>query len=309
MKIAVFGAGGVGGYLGGLLALAGHDVSFIARGEHLEAIRTTGLKVKSVNGDFIVQPAIATSEPGEIGPVEYVIVGVKHYHLSETARQIKPLLSSKTTVVPLQNGVDAHDILIESLNPDVVVAGFTRIVSMIEASGVIYQPSKIQEVYVGELDRSQSNRCQKIVDAWADCGVDASQPEDIYIPMWTKFIFMASYGGVSSLVKVPSGELLACPESRELLVKAMQEVEAVGRGRGIDLAADVVPAAMTTLERFEPTTTSSTQRDVTAGNMFELEAFSGTVLRLGREAGISTPVHEVLYGLLRPALLQAISQR
>jgi len=309
MKIAVFGAGGVGGYLGGLLALAGHDVSFIARGEHLEAIRAVGLKVNSVNGDFKVQPAVATSAPGDIGPVEFVIVAVKHYQLSEVARQIKPLIGSKTTVVPLQNGVDAHDVLIESLNPKAVVGGFTRIVSMIEAPGVIHQPSKIQEVYVGELDRSQSNRCQKIVDAWAECGVDAFQPEDIYTPMWTKFLFIAAYGGVSSLAQVPSGELLACPESRDLLVRAMQEIEAVGRARGIVLASDAVPAAIATLECFEPTTTSSTQRDVAAGNLFELEVFSGTVVRLGREAGITTPVHEVIYGLLRPALLRAISQR
>jgi 2-dehydropantoate 2-reductase len=308
MKIAVFGAGGVGGYLGGLLAFAGHEVGFITRGDHLNAIRSQGLVVKSVNGDFKVDPVLATSESEEIGKVEYVIVAVKHYHLPEVAPRIKPLMGDRTTVIPLQNGVDAHEHLIKKLGPDHVVGGFTRIVSMIEAPGIIHQQSKIQEVYVGEIDRSHSERCQRIVDAWRECGVDAYHPKDLYGPMWTKFIFMASYGGVSSLAQVPSGALLDCEESRDLFVKAMHEVEAVGLAIGIDLAADVVPAALATLERFERTTTSSTQRDVAAGKLFELEAFSGTVVRLGREVGVPTPIHEVLYGLLRPALLRALSK-
>lgn len=307
MKVAIFGAGGVGGYFGGLLAQAGHEVRFIARGEHLAAIQANGLVVKSEKGDFKVDPALATSDPGEIGEVDYVVVAVKHFQLAEAAPQIKLLLGSKTTVVPLQNGVDAHEVLIQFLGSEHIVGGFTRIVSKIEAPGIIRQPSVIQEVYVGELDRKPSLRCQKILKAWSECGVDALQPEDIFIPMWTKFVFMASYGGVSSLARVPSGELLSCRESKELFVRAMQEVEAVGRARGVDLPADVVPSALATLERFEPTTTSSTQRDVAAGKPFELEAFSGTVVRLGRECGIPTPVHELLYGLLRPVLLRAIS--
>jgi 2-dehydropantoate 2-reductase len=133
------------------------------------------------------------------------------------------------------------------------------------------------------------------------------QPKDIKIPMWTKFLFMASYGGVSSLARVPSGELLDCPESRETLIRSMEEVEAVARAKSIDLAPDVIPAALAILENFEPTTTSSTQRDVAAGRPFELEAFSGTVVRLGGELGIPTPVHELLYSLLRPMLLQTQS--
>jgi len=308
VKFAIYGAGGVGGYLGGLLARAGHEVVFIARGEHLHAIRTRGLKVRSVNGDFNIHPAAATSDPRDIGEVDCVIVAVKHYQLLQVAPQIKHLIGAKTTVVPLQNGVDAHDVLIQGLGSGPVVGGFTRIVSMIESPGIIQQPSRIQEVSVGELDRTQSDRCQRIVDAWAECGVNAVQPEDIHNPMWAKFIFMASYGGVSSLAQVPSGELLACQESKELFVRAMKEVEALGRARGIDLAPDVVPEALATLERFESTTTSSTQRDVAEGKPFELEAFSGTIVRLGRESGIATPVHEVLYGLLRPSLLRAMSQ-
>jgi 2-dehydropantoate 2-reductase len=308
MRIAIFGAGGVGGYLGGLLVRAGHEVSFLARGEHLQAIQKHGLVVKSVNGDFAVKPAVATSDPVDIGEVDYVIVAVKHFQLEQVAKQMEPLLGAMTTVVPLQNGVDAHEILIRYLGHAPVVGGFTSIVSMIESPGVIHQPSKLQHVSVGELDRKRSDRCQRIVHAWKECGIDAFQPDDIFIPMWKKFIFIASYGGVSSLAQVPSGDLLVCQESKQLFVRAAEEIEALGHAEGIDLPADVVPTALTTLENFESTTTSSMQRDVAAGKPFELEAFSGTIVRLGKEHGVPTPVHEVLYGLLRPTLLRVISK-
>ncbi|OGO17543.1 MAG: hypothetical protein A2Z14_03720 [Chloroflexi bacterium RBG_16_48_8] len=308
MRIAIVGAGGVGGYLGGVLAQSPpNEVSFIARGKHLEAIRTCGLQVKSVHGDFLINPARVSDDPSEVGEVDYIVVAVKHFQLTEAASMIKPLVGKGTTIVPLQNGVDAHEVLISFLGSEYVVGGFARIVSMIEAPGIIRQPSMIREVYVGELDKTRSERCQRIVNAWAECGVEAIQPEDISIPMWTKYLFMASYGGVSSLARVPSGDLLNCPESRNMLVRAMEEVEALARAKGIYLAADVVPTAMATLENFEPATTSSTQRDVAAGKPFELEAFSGTVVRLGREVGMATPVHEMLYSLLRPQLLRAQS--
>jgi 2-dehydropantoate 2-reductase len=304
MKIAVFGAGGVGGYLGGLLAHIGHDVSFIARGKHLEAIRTHGLQIKSIHGDFRIQPAFATDDPNQVGQVDYVVVAVKHFQLCEAASMMKPLLGRTTTIVPLQNGVDAHDVLISSLGSRYVVGGLTRMVSMIEAPGIIQQRSRICEVYVGELDKTRSERCQRIVDAWLEGGIQAVQPEDIDVPLWTKYLFMAAYGGVSSLAQVPSGELLECPESRGLLIRAMREIEALARVKGIPLASDVVLSAVRTLEKFEPTTTSSTQRDVASGRRFELEAFSGTVVRMGREEGVPTPVHEMLYALLKPQLIR-----
>jgi len=307
MKIAIFGVGGVGGYLGGLLAQAGHEVVLIARGGHLEAIRDRGLQIKSVHGDFILPSVQATDEPERVGIVDYVIVAVKHYQLKEAGIGLQPLVGPETTVVPLQNGIDAHDILISILGVESVVGGVTSIVSMIEAPGVIRQASQTRSVYVGELDKTKSERCQWLVDAWVGCGVQAVQPEDIIIPMWTKYLFIASYGGVSSLAQVPAGELLACPESRVLLEHAMQEIETLAQAKGIRLAPDVVSTTMVMLEHFEPTTTSSIQRDVAAGRPFELEAFSGTVVRLGRERGVPTPVHEMIYGLLKPQLIQAQS--
>ncbi|MEK6588118.1 MAG: 2-dehydropantoate 2-reductase [Chloroflexota bacterium] len=302
MKVAIFGTGGVGGYFGGLLAHTGHEVTFIARGEHLRAIRQEGLRVRSVNGDFMVRPAQATDSPAEVGPVDYVVVGLKHYHLAQAAPQIRPLVGPETAVVPLLNGVDAHQFLAEALGPDHVVGGLCSLVSLVEAPGVIRQESKLRRVVIGELDRRKSERVERLVEAWATAGAEANQAEDIFVALWTKFVFIASFGGVTSLARCNAGELLASRQTRELFVGAMREVEAVARARHIELAPDTVEKGLAIAVAFEPTATSSMQRDVEAGKQFELEAFSGTVVRLSDEAGVPTPVHRTIYGLLKPTL-------
>ena len=305
MRIAIFGTGGVGGYFGGLLAHAGHSVTFIARGEHLRAIRQEGLRVRSVNGDFMIRPAQATDLPAEVGPVDYVVVGLKHYHLAQAAPQIRPLVGPETTVVPLLNGVDAHQPLVEAVGAGPVVGGLCSLVSLIEAPGVIRQESILRRVVVGELDRRKSDRVERLVQAWAAAGAEAIHVEDIHVALWTKFVFIASFGGVTALARCTAGELLASPETRELFVKAMREVEAVARARHIELAPDAVEQGLSIAVAFEPTATSSMQRDVEAGKQFELEAFSGTVVQLGVEAGAATPVHRMIYALLFPALKRA----
>jgi 2-dehydropantoate 2-reductase len=307
MNIAIFGAGGVGGYFGGLLAQAGHEVTFIARGDHLTAIRQNGLKVLSVNGDFTISPAEATEDPADVGPVDYVILGVKHYHLPDVAPQIKPLVGPNTTVVPLLNGVDAHDYLIESLGPKPVVGGLCSIVAMIESPGVIRQLSKLRRVIVGELDYRKSERVDKLIQAWKACGAEAIHAEDIHAAMWTKYLFISSLGGVSSLARVSIGELRENAHTRKLYADAMREVEALARAQDIQLAPDVVASALELTDSFEPSATSSMQRDVTSGSPFELEAFSGKIVRLGKELGVSTPVHEAMYALLLPSLERATS--
>ena len=307
MRTAIFGAGGVGGYFGGLLAQAGHEVSFIARGEHLRALQEAGLRVNSVNGDFTIRPARATDTPAEIGPVDYVVVAVKQYSLREAAPQIRPLVGPETTVVPLLNGVDAHRPLIEAVGAGPVVGGLCSLVSLVEAPGVIRQESKLRRVVVGELDRRKSDRVERLVRAWAAAGAEAIHAEDILVALWIKFVFIASFGGVTSLARCNAGELLASRETRELFVEAMREVEAVARARHIELAPDAVEQGLSIADAFEPTATSSMQRDVAAGKPFELEAFSGTVVRLGEQAGVATPMHQMLYGLLKPALLKAMA--
>jgi 2-dehydropantoate 2-reductase len=307
MKIAIFGSGGVGGYFGGLLARGGHEVFFIARGAHLKAIREGGLQVYSANGDFLVHPAHATDNPLEIGPVDYVVVAVKHYHLGETVPMLKPLVGPETTVVPLLNGVDAHEILIDALGSDPVVGGLCSIVSMVEAPGVIRQPSEIRRVIVGELSRTKSVRVERIVQAWKECGAEAIHPEDIFVAMWTKFIFIASFGGISSLAGATIGEVMDCEPTRNLYIEAVREAETLARAQDIHLDPGILEKTVALTESFKPNTTSSMQRDVGAGNRFELEAFSGTIVRLGEQLGIPTPVHSAIYALLKPALLRTVS--
>ena len=305
MRIAVFGTGGVGGYFGGLLAHGGHEVTFIARGQQLRAIRENGLQVKSVNGDFHVRPAQATDDPAQVGPVDYVVVAVKHYHLDQAAPAMRPLVGAETTVVPLLNGVDAHERLIPALGAGAVVGGLCSLVSLVEAPGVIRQETKLRQVVVGELDRSRSERVERLVQAWAETGAEAIHAEDIHAALWTKLLFIASFGGVGSLARCNMGEMLGAPETRALFIESMKEVEAVARAGGVGLAPDAVAKALAMAEGFEPNATTSMQRDVADGKPFELEAFSGTVIRMGEAAGVPTPVHRHFYALLRPALARA----
>lgn len=306
MKIAIFGSGGVGGYFGGLLANAGHDVTFIARGDHLRAIRQKGLRVRSVNGDFDVVPARASEDPSKVGSVDYVVVGLKHYDLTDAAPMMSHLLGADTTVVPLLNGVDAHKILIDHLGREHVVGGFCSLSTMLEEPGLIRQSTRLRKVVVGELDRTKSDRVARLVSAWADAGAEAIQPDDIYVAMWTKFAFIASFGGVTSLARCTAGELRENAETRDLFLAAVREVESLAQRRGIDLAPNVVQTIVDTMDGFESGVTSSMQRDVAAGGPFELEAFSGAILRMAHEAGVETPVHRTLYALLKPALDRAL---
>jgi 2-dehydropantoate 2-reductase len=305
MRIAVFGTGGVGGYFGGLLAHGGNEVHFIARGEHLAAMQANGLKVKSVNGSFELTSVAATDDPKEIGPVEYVVVAVKHYQLADAAQQMIPLIDSGTTVVPLLNGVDAHEVLIDALGPESVVGGLCSVVSFIEEPGVINQPSKLQRVVVGELSCKKSDRVEKLVSAWGKMGAEAVHSANIFVSMWTKFLFIASFGGISALARATMGELLKSKETSQLFLDAMREVESLARKQDINLASDVVDSMWTMANNFEYTATSSMQRDVAAGNVFELEAFNGRIVRLAKELGVPTPIHRAIYSLLLPALEQA----
>lgn len=302
MKVAIFGTGGVGGYFGGLLAHGGHETHFIARGAHLAAIKEHGLQIKSVNGDFLISPALATDNPHEIGPVDYVIVAVKHYQLAQASRQLKPLIGAETTVVPLLNGVDAHEILMESVDPTHLVGGLCSLVSYIETPGIIRQPSKLIQVIVGELDRTKSDRVEALISTWKEQGADAIHTDDIFAAMWTKFVFIASFGGISALARANMGTLREIDETRHLFVDAMKEVESLARAQSIDLSPDVVDKMLALADGFETTATSSMQRDVAAGNLFELEAFSGKIVHLARKLGIQTPIHRSIYGLLLPSL-------
>jgi len=307
MRIAVFGTGAVGGYFGGRLAQAGADVVFIARGETLRALREGGLRVDSLNGDFVVRPAQATDDPSEVGAVDAVLVGVKAWQVPEAAEAMRPLVGPETFVVPFQNGVEAPDQLAGVLGGDHVLGGLCRIVSQVVEPGHVRHAGLEPYVAFGELDNRTSERAERLGEAFAQAGVTAEVPADVRVAMWEKFLFIASFSGVGAVTRAPAGVLRELPETRQMLEQAMREVLAVAHARGVALPEESIARTMALIDRLPPGGTASMQRDVMAGRPSELESQNGAVVRLGQEAGVATPVHTFIYHSLKPMELQARS--
>ncbi len=230
MRIAVFGTGGVGGYFGGRLAHAGEDVVFIARGEHLRALRADGLRVDSPDGDFTVFPAQAAEDPREVGPVDAVILGVKAWQVGQAAEAMRPLIGPATFVVPLQNGVEAPSQLAAVLGTEHVFGGFCYIVSFIVGPGRIKHGGMKPYIAFGELDNRPSERGQRLLDAFSKAGVTAEMPPDIHAAMWGKFLFIASLSGVGAVTRAPAGVMRTLPETRQMLEEAVKEIARGGKG-------------------------------------------------------------------------------
>ena len=308
MKIAVYGAGGVGGYYGAVLARAGYEVSLVARGEHLAAIRQCGLRVLSPNGDFTVHPAAATDDPAEIGEVDAVIVAVKSPHLAAVRDGIAPLLGPDTLVVPLLNGVNAHETLLPAVGRARMAKGLTRIVSEISRPGEIRHVGLEPYVAMAEWDGGTSPRVEALVRALIEAGVQAEVPPDIDAALWFKFLMICSIGGVCAACRMPVGPVRTLPETRELLRLAMQEVADVARAHGIALPADAVTRALRIADTLPPEGTSSLQRDLAAGVPSELDDWSGAAVRLGARAGVPTPLQSFIYSALLPREIEARSE-
>ncbi len=300
MRIAVVGAGGVGGYFGARLAQSGEEVAFIARGAQLAAIQSSGLAVYSPQGNALIRPARATNRPEEVGVVDAVILGVKTWQVGEAARQIRPLLGPATAVLPLQNGVSASDEIDECLGAGRALGGATWISVSIERPGVIRHHGIAPRIALGELSGEVTARATALARALEKTGARVELTSHIRRILWTKFVFMAAGSAVGSVARVPIGELRENPETRLLLRAAMEEVVAVGGASGIWLEADVVEQTLAFVDSLPYDGTSSMQRDVMAGRPSELEAQSGTVVRLGRALGVPTPTHRMLYALLAP---------
>ncbi|MBN1484068.1 MAG: 2-dehydropantoate 2-reductase [Chloroflexia bacterium] len=300
MRIAVMGAGGVGGYYGALLVEAGHQVALIARGAHLEAIRGQGLRVESGHGDLLVRPAWATDEPAEVGPVELVLLTVKSYDLEEAARAARPLLGTKTVLLPLQNGLDAAERVSHILGQEYVLPALTHISSTVVAPGYIRQSSVLRRITLGEPGGGISQRAERVGDALTESGIEVVLSLDIQAALWSKFLFMASAGGVCAAARRPLGVVLENDELRALYWTALREVEAVARAWQVDLPRDIVERTLQLSQGFPPETRPSLLVDLEAGRRLELEALGGSVLHYAREKGLLTPVHQVLYALLQP---------
>ncbi len=301
MRIAIVGTGGVGGYFGGRLAQAGHGVAFVARGAHLAAIRARGLEVRSVAGDFTVAPAEATDAIGAIGPVDLAIVAVKAWQVPEAAREMGPLIGPATSVLPLENGVEAADQLAEVLGRDHVLGGLCRIWAKIGAPGVVEHLGIDPQIELGELGGAPSERTARVLEALRSAtAVRARVVDDIQRALWEKFLFIDPFGGLGAFSRLPVGGIRADAALRTMLEGAMREVAAVARARGIAIAADVVERTLAYLDGMPEGATASMQRDLLEGRPSELESMAGAVLRLGREVGVATPVHEQLYRTLAP---------
>ena len=298
MRIAVYGAGGVGAYIGGRLQAGGHDVTFIARGRNLDALRASGLSIKSAQGDLVLPKVAATEDPASVGPVDVVLLGVKLYDLERAAEALKPLLGPGTMVVPVQNGVDAAERLVAVLGPGPVAKGAVYIVSFLNGPGQVEHRSPFCKLVFAELDNRPSQRTADFAAALNSSGMEGAVSADIEADLWRKFLMLASFAAVACLSRGSIGELLAHPATRSLLVDAAAEVAAVAKARGIGLPDDTVAKSITAMGGFPPASRPSMLLDMDARRPLELESLSGAVVRFGQAAGVPTPVHDVAYRAL-----------
>lgn len=298
MRIAIFGTGGVGGYFGGRLARTGEDVTFIARGEHLRAIQANGLRVDSTDGDFVVYPAKATDDVSKVGEVDLVLLGVKAWQVPEAARAMKPLVGPHTTVLPLQNGVDAVGQLVAELGTESVVGGLCRIVSYVVEPGHIRHAGFKPSIIIGEIDNRVTNRITRIEELFKRAGLEITIAKDIQVALWMKFLFIASFSGVGAMANAPAGVIRSEAKWRELMLNAMEEIYTLAHARGVMLPQDAIETVMRAVDALPQDATSSMQRDIAAGKPSELESQNGAIVRMARDAGLKVPTHELIYQTL-----------
>lgn len=300
MKIAIIGAGGVGGYFGARLAAAGHEVHFVARGAHLQAMRENGLQVKSAYGDITLKPVNATDDPASIGPADIVLFCVKLYDTESAAQKLGPLVGPQTLVVPLQNGVDSADRMAAVVPKQNVVGGVAYISATIEKPGVVAHLNKVHKLDFGRLDGQPDDRLAKFEEAGKAAGFVAVQRTDITAALWEKFLFLASFAAVTAAARVDNAGIQKIPELSELLRDAMAEVAAIAKAKGIALPADALERNYKFVASMPGAMKASMAHDLDRGNRLEVEGLSGTIVRMGKELGVPTPVHRALHAVLLP---------
>ncbi len=291
------GTGGVGGYFGGLLANAGEDVTFIARGEHLKAIQRNGLRIQSPKGDFSVA-ATATDDTAQVGPVDLVLVCVKGYDTVEAATQIKPMISGNTTVISLQNGVEKEDILGSILGVDHIMGGLCALSAYIESPGVITHVG-LERLAFGEIDGTESDRGKQILKLFDNAGINASLSQNILMEEWEKFAFICAVGGMCCLTHLPLGPILEFEETKQLYIDTIAEILEVGRSEGVALDDDLLQKLMTFSSGLAPDLKPSMYRDLESEKRIEIETLNGAVVRLGRKSDTPTPTNDIIYACLK----------
>ena len=306
-RIAILGAGGVGGYFGGRWAEDGLEVSLLARGEHLAAIRRDGLVIRSPAGDATVR-LDATDDAQRIGPVDLVVVATKTWQLEGVLEHLPPLVGPTTWVVGLQNGVEAAEVLEQapgSPAPERVLGGTCRVISYIAGPGVIEHLGVEPTILMGKRPAGADPRVEALAARLSQArGVTVAASDDIVGDLWRKFLFFASSSGVGSVTQAPIGVVRSVPEVRQFFVGAMEEIFALARAKGIALADDSVETALSFFDGLPPDGTSSMQRDFRDGRRTELEALSGAVVRMGQAEGVPTPVNAQIYASLLPRELR-----
>jgi 2-dehydropantoate 2-reductase len=300
MRIAVVGAGGVGGYFGAKLALAGNDVTFIARGPHLAALRERGLRVETGGATLLVDRVRATDDPAGIGPVDVAMSCVKLWDVDSTASALAPLLAEGGVVIPFQNGVDAPEILRRSLGNDRVLGGVAYIAATIASPGVIAHTGTMARLRVGAFEPALQPRAVAFVAAGRAAGFECDLAPDIRRALWEKFVFLSALAGCTTLARQPVGAVRGDPDLRATFRAAMQEAFEVSRARGVGLASDFVAQQMKMLDSLPAQMRSSMQNDLAAGNRLEAPWLCGAVARMGRESGVSTPVSATIHAALKP---------
>jgi len=299
MKIAMMGSGGVGGFFGGRLAHSGCDVTFIARGAHLEALRTHGLAIENeAQGTIRVPRVRATDDPASVGPVDVVILSVKLWDTEAAARAMAPMVGEGTGVLSLQNGVTKDDILRSRFGPGRVMGGVSYVATTIARPGVIRQTGAMQRVVVGEYDGAESGRLRALHEALAASGVKAETSADIRRALWEKFVFLVGLSGATTTMRKPIGAIRAEPRARAFLLELMREAVAVGRAQGVALPEGYAGERLAFADTLPADMTSSMHHDLERGNRLEVDWLSGAVVELGEAAGVAAPANRAVRDIL-----------
>jgi 2-dehydropantoate 2-reductase len=298
MKIAMMGSGGVGGYYGARLAQSGHEVSFIARGAHGEAMRKNGLRVKSELGDAHLPRPRVFEKPAQAGKADLVVLAVKLFDTEDAARAIGPMIGPSTLAVSLQNGVDKDEALVQSVGREHVIGGVTHIGVVVGEPGVIVHTGKLARVTLGELDGSRSPRIAHVVEAFQKAGVETLLSNDIRRVTWEKFVFLTALSGLTALTRKPIGDVRAHPATRAMLLDALRESAAVARAEGAALPEDFPQKQLQMIDSLAPGMMASMAQDLLRGKRLELDWLSGAVVRRADRHGIVTPVHRAIYAAL-----------
>jgi 2-dehydropantoate 2-reductase len=303
MRFAILGSGAVGGYFGAKLARSGQDVTFIARGAHLEAIRTAGLEIKSAQlGDFVVR-APAESDTAEIGPVDVAIVSVKAYDNSTALPMLKPLIGPETVVLTLQNGVDSADEVAAIAGEAHVLGGTTYVATALEGPGLIVQTGVHRSIIFGEVFGNRGRitpRVQAIADVLVAADIHATAVADARVPIWDKFVYLAAFSGFTGASRLAIGHIWKFPHVREMFYAASREIAAIAKAEGVTISANRFETLDEYMTNIPPTTRSSLLIDLEQGKRIEVEALQGAAVRRAAKHRVSVPIMSTLYALLKP---------